>query len=258
MLGVALGVSQVVYLLVMGTLGVRLFQLARRSRKLPEALLSVHFVLCCTLAYLCLGTGMAIAQQRGGRPLEAVAWLIAVGHLLSVVGVFAVAVFNYLVFRRGSAWARVLLAVIGLAMVVGYAGYGASGAFSDARFTGGWYALLYGTYSATAAWVLLEPLLFWRTMRRRLRIGLAEPLEVNRFLLWSAGSLFRFLMLVSGGLPVVLGAAMTPETLTSWAPIILIASALSGMGVAAAYWLTFFPPRAYLARLGGRRRSAVS
>jgi hypothetical protein len=245
-LAVALAVSQLVYLVAMGALGVRLLLLARRSRQLPELLLSIHFLLCCTVAYLLLATGMAIAQHQGGRPSPTVAWLISSGHGLSVVGVFAGAAFNYLVFRSGVAWARALLAGIGLALIVGYAGYGASGGFSDARFTGGWYALLYGTYMAAAAWVLVEPFLFWTTMRRRLRVGLAEPLEVNRFLLWGIGSLLRFLMLVSGVLPVVLAA----ERLTAWAPAILTAAAFSGMGVACAYWLTFFPPRAYLARVG--------
>lgn len=246
-LGIALGVSQLLYLSIMGALGVRLALLSWRRRQLPEALLAAHFLLCCTLAYVLLATGMAIAQAAGAQPPGAVLPLIAAGHLLSIAGVFAVAAFNTLVFRRRQVWAHVLLACFGLLMVVGYAGYGWSGGFSDARFSGGWYALLYGSYMGVAAWVLLEPLLFWSRMRRRERLGLAEPVEVNRFLLWGTGSGLRLLMLAAGAVPMALAGAMTPDHLAAWAPGILITSALAGIGVAAAYWLTFFPTRRYLA-----------
>lgn len=253
MLGLALGLSQLAYLAVMGTLGVRLLLMARRSRRLPEALLSAHFLLCCTVAYVLLASGMAIAQQGGGEPSPIIFPLIAAGHLLSVVGVFAVAAFNYLVFRRRAAIGRLLLGAAGACLLVAYVGYGASGGFADAHMGGGWYAFLYGSYMAVAVWVLWEPLLFWSRMRRRQQLGLAEPLEVNRFLLWGTGSAFRFVMLAAGALPVVLAEVMTPEHLATWGPLVLISAALAGIGVAGAYWLTFFPTRAYLSLFRGAR-----
>ena len=48
-LAIALAISQLLYLIAMPTLGVRLLLLARRRRQLPEALLSAHFLLCCSL-----------------------------------------------------------------------------------------------------------------------------------------------------------------------------------------------------------------
>ena len=60
---IALGVSQIAYLGAMLTLGVRLAQLARRTRQLPEVLLAAHFLLCCTLGYALQGSGHALAIE---------------------------------------------------------------------------------------------------------------------------------------------------------------------------------------------------
>jgi hypothetical protein len=56
-LAVLLGVSQLVYVAVVLTLGIRLAALARRTRKLPEVLLRLHFLFCCSLGYALPGVG---------------------------------------------------------------------------------------------------------------------------------------------------------------------------------------------------------
>ncbi|MBW2290433.1 MAG: hypothetical protein JRG90_21810 [Deltaproteobacteria bacterium] len=60
--------SQLVYIGVVLTLGMRLLLLAKRSRQLPEALLAAHFLLCCGLGYVVLITGLSGRFQFPGLP----------------------------------------------------------------------------------------------------------------------------------------------------------------------------------------------
>ena len=172
---IALGVSQLAYLGAMLTLGVRLAQLARRTRQLPEVLLAAHFLLCCTLGYALQGSGHALAIEADA-PRALVATLLSIGHGASLLGVASVLVFNYWVFRRGTRLGQGLLAV-GIAwLVVGYLGCAASGSFWHGRPEGFWFWLLYSGFTAASIWTLSEPLLYFVALRKRLRLGLAEPL----------------------------------------------------------------------------------
>jgi hypothetical protein len=255
-LAVLLGISQALYVLVVLTLGIRLALLASRTRKLPEALLSVHFLLCCSLGYLLLGIGVPAAYQPGFLPAWAAAPLIAAGHLTSSVGVWTGVAFNWLVFRREAVWARRLVWLTALALAAGYIGAGLSGGLARGTLAGFWIWLLYGTYTAAAAWVMVEPLRHYATMRKRLRLGLAEPLVTNRFLLWGSGSVCRFVMLVVGAFASLLFHYIPAENWTTVASTTLISVAVAGLGVSVSYWLVFFPTRAYV-RLVTRRDAAV-
>jgi hypothetical protein len=240
---IALGISQVAYLGAMVTLGVRLVALARRTKQVPEALLAAHFLLSCTLGYILQGSGHALAMEPGAsRPL--VATILATGHAASVLGVGSVVVFNYLVFRRGTLLGRTLV-VIGIGMLVtGYAGYGASGGFWHGRPSGFWFWLLYAGFTAVSVWTLVEPLLYYVALRKRLRLGLADPLVVDRLLLWGIGSLARFAMLAVGAYSMLHLTGDVSELAAIAAPT-LFASGIAGLIVAICYGLAFFPPRAY-------------
>jgi hypothetical protein len=104
-LAILLGISQLLYLVTVFTLGIRLMLLAYRTRKLPESCLAAHFVLCCGLGYLLLMIGLTAAHQPGLLSSRVIAPMIGVGHLLCCVGVFGGICFNYLVFRPGQTWA---------------------------------------------------------------------------------------------------------------------------------------------------------
>jgi hypothetical protein len=241
---IILGISQLAYLGAMVTLGVRLAALARRTRQLPEALLSAHFLLCCTLGYSLQGSGYALAIEPGvSRAL--VATLLYVGNGASLLGVTTVLVFNYRVFRRGTRLGQGLLAAAVALLVVGYVGSAASGGFWHGRPEGFWFWLLYSAFTVASLWTLAEPLLYLAALRKRLRIGLAEPLVIDRFLLWGVGSVARFAMLAIGAFAMLRLTGSASDLAAVAAPTFL-ASGLAGIGVAVSYWLAFFPPRAYL------------
>jgi hypothetical protein len=253
-----LGISQLLYLAVVLTLGVRLMLLALRSQQLPESLLAVHFLLCCGLGYLLMVVGLTAANEPGLLPAAVVTALIAAGTFGSCVGVFGGICFNFLVFRRDETWARGLVALAAVTLTTGFIGYGASGGFEHGRFQGLWFWLYYGTYGVGAAWVMVEPLRYYGEMRKRLHLGLAEPLVANRFLLWGIGSLGRFLMVVGGAIPAVLFPGRPTEFVPGIVSFILIGVALVGLGVAVSYWLTFFPTRGYVRFIERRHGIAES
>ncbi len=250
---IILGISQLAYLAAMVTLGVRLALLARRTRQLPEALLSAHFLLCCTLGYALQGSGYALAiEPEASHAL--VSTLLYVGNGASLLGVTAVLVFNYRVFRRATRLGRGLLAASVALLVVGYVGGAASGSFRHGRPEGFWFWLLYAAFTVASLWTLAEPLLYFAALRKRMLLGLAEPIVVDRFLLWGVGSVARFAMLAIGAF-AMLQLTGTASDLAAVAAPTFLASGLAGIGVAVSYGLAFFPPRAYRSAVAARHRS---
>jgi hypothetical protein len=251
-----LGTSQLIYIAVVVALGVRLMRLALRSQQLPEALLAIHFLLCCGLGYLLMVIGLSAVDEPGLLPTAAVTGLLAVGTFGSCVGVFAGICFNYLVFRRNERWAQGLVALSAVTLTTGFIGYGASGGFAHGRFEGLWFWLYYGTYAAGAAWVMVEPLRYYGAMRKRLFLGLAEPLVANRFLLWGVGSVCRFFMVVAGAIPSVFFAEDAIKLAPGFVGFTVLAVGLAGLGVSMSYWLTFFPTPGYV-RFIERRHGTI-
>jgi hypothetical protein len=253
----ALCVSQTLYLLVMTALGARLLALARRTRRLPEALLGAHFVLCLSLGYALLGAGHVAGLEPGLLPPAAMVTLIGVGQAATCCGVFAGVLFNFWVFRRGELWALGLVALAGAALAASYLGYGLSGGFGHGHIGGFWFWLGYGTYLAAGIWVLFEPLRYRVALRRRVAIGLVEPLVADRFLLFGVGSAFRLVMLAIGAVAMRLAEETSQQIVPYVAPIFLVV-ALAGLGVAGAYGLAFFPPRRYARFVERRYRRSPS
>jgi hypothetical protein len=252
---VVLGISQVAYLVAMATLGIRLALLARRTRQLPEALLAVHFLASCTIGYVLQGSGHAIALEPDASP-ALFGPILAVGHLASVIGVGSVLVFNYRVFRRGTRLGVALLAIGAALLVGGYVGYAATGGFSHGRANGFPYWVLYAGFTATSVWTLVEPLAYFAALRRRARLGLADPVVANRFLLWGIGSAARFGMLVIG-LIGMLSLTGDASDIAAFAAPTFLASGAAGLAVATSYWLAFFPPRPYRAWIARRAASVA-
>ena len=85
--------------------------------------------------------------------------------------------------------------------------------------------------------------------RRRVRIGLTEPLVANRFLLWGVSTLAA-----NGIWAYSLWRELVQESDTT--EFYLVASVL-GCICALAIWLAFFPPRAYRQRFATRAAAAA-
>ena len=78
-------------------------------------------------------------------------------------------------------------------------------------------------------------------MRRRVRIGIGDPLVANRFLLWGIGTLATLLVALLYIGMQLRGHYELPASLIGVSSTLVLASAI-------AEWLAFLPPRSYRER----------
>jgi hypothetical protein len=230
-------------------LGARMFRLALRSGGLPELALAVAFT---------VSGGFGAALQAVG-PLglgsEAFQWgSYAAVRVTMHVGLACPLLFTWRVFRPSSRAAAAAFAALLLGSLAVLQGYAHDHAFGDPMYRGPWFWAEAVLYLAGFSWCAAEPLRYHRRMLRRQRLGLAEPLVVNRFLLWG---------LAYGG---AAGAILVPVAFellglaNETGPIAGLAACFALVSVVA-YALAFFPPRRYgrwLERRAARRAEAQS
>ena len=257
-IGIVAGIAQVLFLATAFLLAGHLLLQARRSRELPELLLGLHLLLAMGAGYLLISIGVVAAQHAAAPPREMIAFLIGAGYLATILGLIATLIFNYRVFRPGSRRALAFVWLVIAAMGLGWAGYGLSGEFGRARFEGTWLWLMIGGILAANLWVALEPLLYRRQLLRRLQLGLAEPLVVDRFLLWGCGSLARTAMVVVGAIASLVEQRIVPETALTLTVGVLVFASACGLFTAVTYWLTFFPTQRYSRWVSRRYASSGS
>jgi len=167
------------------------------------------------------------------------------GHLALSLACVALFAFTQRLFRPQERWARVLFWV---------ASAGSIGAVALLFLDGGSQRedaasllVLNSLRTASYGWSFAEAFLYWRQMRKRAALGLAEPLVANRFLLWSTWSgglalCFGFVLATRiAGRMLGAGAELMPTVF----PLIRIVLGAAIFTSAAAIWLCFFPPRRY-------------
>jgi hypothetical protein len=255
-IGLFAGIAQIVYLGVAFGVGSLLFARGRRAGDWTQWVLGLHLLLSMGVGYLL--TCVATVSVEFGSPLSpsVMPWVVGGGYAASALGLCLTLDFTRRVFRPGRAGALWVAGACGVAIWAGWLGYALSGGIFHARFVGGWYWLMTGGMVATNAWVAFEPLLYFSRLRRRVRLGLAEPVVANRMLLWSLGSLARAVLAPIGPVASAWLAGLDESArVSAGAGVLMLTSAL-GLVTAATYWLTFQPPRAYLrwieARAGKR------
>ena len=221
------------------TLAVRLLRLAARNRQLPELFVGLYFLL------IPISISLSIRLPVFPEAHRALAGGITyAGFALAAAALYC---FTWRVFRPDAAWARAL-AIGGSLVLAGlwvYRGWFVG--FGEGRVaTNSWTALPnYLPYF----WAFFESARYYRMMRRRARLGLADPVVVNRFLLFAMWTgVFATLPMV-GVIQVVLGES---STLFESGPILVVVRAMA-LPAGVALWLNFFPPARYCAWL--RRRA---
>jgi len=246
-----LGLSTIASLTVSLVLGVRLLRLWGRSRQLPELIFGAAFLTAGVLGYI---ASMVSAGAPGLSPdLASILTLAGIG--LISVGVSLNYLFVWKVFRPDSGWAQALFWVATgvLAITViplsGYAAPSAATQINPLTVLGD------ATRIGAGVWGAFESLRYYTIMRRRLRIGLAEPAVTNRFLLWGIATLTTSGIFFATSALVRLHFEPQEGALT---PELLIVVSLSTLGVATAQWLAFLPPAFYRRWVAGRTPAAES
>ena len=178
----------ITYTLASGIVGVRLLLRARRSRGLPELLAGLSYVGAPALGYPLA----VVASQLPNRAIAVPMYCL--GEVLLVSGCCCFLFFTVTVFRPGVRWAAsmawlgsLVLVASGVGIVHAFVSYlNAADITAHARLPlSGMVAVLLLSY----VWTALEGFRYYRMMRKRMALGLAEPVVTNRFLLWTLSGL---------------------------------------------------------------------
>lgn len=175
----------------------------------------------------------------------------ALANLATGVGSAAVFVFTRSVFRPEARWAAALVvaasAVLAVQVAFGVARAltAAPASFAEADLG---FSVRQAVTALSYAWTALEALRYRGLLVRRLVLGLADAVVVNRFLLWAVAGAGAF-----AGSSVM--SAVSLAGATPWQdPIALLAVGAGGLTAAVCAGLAFLPPRAYRAWI--ERRAA--
>ena len=96
-----------------------------------------------------------------------------------------VAFFTLRVFRAEAIWAKVLAGANVLLFVVGVSLSALGGDYEGYTVSNPWFWLEWCGYTLPYVWLTAEAILAYRRARKRQRIGLANAMVTNRYLLWA-------------------------------------------------------------------------
>lgn len=235
------GVSMLTSIIVGG----RLAWLAFRTRKLPELLMAV--ALLCN-GFLAFAVGTVAKVLIVGHP-EWRSSLTITGLSIEYVGCAGMVLFAWRVFhaeKRAAAAAVGLLGVLAIAAFLAELLTGQYLRYSDPEpISGPWIPLALLARGLAPTWLAVECLRLHAQLRRRARLGLADPIVVQRVGLWGVAMTTSALAyVVSFAHRVAYGTGLRMHL---WA--ISIVAGLATLA-AVSLWLAFFPPQVYRRRVG--------
>jgi len=218
-------------------LAAKLLGLWRRTGELPELCVGVAFLLGGGLGYLAWFT-LALAAGRGAD-VGVLGVITLVGLVCTCLGSLANGFGIALVFRPGATWPKPFLALLGLCMAgICVAYFLAPDPETASRLF--WAGVL--TALPVYVWVAVEASVLARALHKRAKLGLADPVVMNRIAQWG----------VSGAV-IVLMTALSFASRLVHGPVLpaWVAAANAGLGLVAAVaiWVGFFPPKGLRTRL---------
>lgn len=220
--------------------GARLLWMAWRGRGFPEFVLGLGL-----FAMGGIGTPLISAAKAGAQfdmALDLRVSMYVIAQVILVAGAGLVAIFTWKVFRPKGALGRGLGICLPLAGFVSFAVIPMTSSFADALATRG-----VGPHAINASnlaiylWAAIESLSYAGALRKRARLGLADPIVADRVRLWG-------IAILVAGLLVALNGAF------AWVGVDIVSSVLGatfvghfGLIAAVSLYLAFLPPRAYVA-----------
>jgi hypothetical protein len=246
---VVAGVGGGAFVLVSLALGVKLLWLARRTRQLPEFACGLALLLMGAIGYPLL----AVAQQATNLPVGFRSGLLVAQMICHVVANAAFCTFTRTVFRPSAKWASALSAAVVVAVTAEAAIQVATPGLAAFVTTGeGIWRYHGGVAIVPLLWAATESLRYGGQLARRERIGLADPVIVDRFRLWSVGMLFAASVTAVSVTLELRGTTMVnvPEG--------GLAIGVLGTLSALSMWFAFLPPAAYTRWVANRGSRGAS
>jgi hypothetical protein len=224
-------VSFGVFVAVSLVVGFRLLRLAWRTRLAPELAIGTQIFISGGIGY-----PLWVLAFSGQAPQALLPLLGILTPLFLSIGIAAFYFGIWRVFRPTEPWAAVLAGLGSAAVLIPEIYDAVTGQEFSQPALSYWTADL--ARIGAFAWASVESFAHFRLMRRRQRIGLAEPALANRFLLWGTATASAALLVVASIVNWLLFPRGTVGT-----PIVLIQSVLGLVG-SMLIWFSFYPPRA--------------
>jgi hypothetical protein len=225
---------------------------ARRGWPLPELSLAIHFLVSAFLStppQIVVYGGMGDPRLAVPEPAARALLAFAVGAM--AIGAAAAYVFTWKVFQPERLWAKAIVVAGCACLALGYAFEAVFEGFAPVVFAGPGHWIGWAGRTAAMLGIAFESFRYWLKLRRRLRLGLADPVVTNRFLLWaiwaSCATLNYVADLASRSLYWLVFDTVEPvpaHLATLVGPTIVITMALGAVS-AVTLFLTFFPTPAY-------------
>jgi hypothetical protein len=255
-MGMTAGLAILAWYLSALYVGARLLSLGLRRDNPPARWIGTYLFAAMGLGSILMSIPMWKGTLTGAGMTSLDRMLLGLGFATVVLGNVGILTFTRRVFRPQSKAALAYAFAVTALLVSGAVGHGVTTQFDRLLHT--FFATLYLTGTIlTNGWAALESLLYYAAMRKRVKVGLAQPLEANRFLLWGAGAGAAALMLLSTTLEMQLPRIMSASEILSVRMITLPFMAILGLTCAGCYLFAFFPAAWYAQRFAAPTANAT-
>jgi len=189
---------------------------------------------------------LVMVATQGSLERPAAVALSVGAHLAYLICLSSLALFTRIVFRRESYWGfiavgvTVLINAIGSGLTLSVSLGNLEGSYSMAPAVRWGGALISASFALVFLWASIEAFIYLSALRKRLALGLADPVVVNRFSIWVLGTGAAFLIDVA--LVLSNGIGLDPAT----NPLPALLQSASGLVCTLTWALTFAPSDAYL------------
>jgi len=250
-------ISSLVVLINLGlalVVGIRLLREWSRGSGVPERSLGIYFLASAFLGTVpqIIAYGSLVDQSWNLSDIQIQA-LLCMAIFSMAVGAGGVFIFTWKTFRPDQQWAGWVVGLGICALGFGFVLEAVNEGFALVLFPGVGHWLGWAGRTLVMLWVSVESFRYYALLRRRLRLGLTDPVLTNRFLLWgiwaaavflnlSADPVARVVYAVSAG---TTSGELVPEIA---APVVMVTISVTmvlGAVSAVTLFLTFFATQSY-------------
>jgi len=214
--------------------GLDLLRRATRTRGLPELFLGLAF-LFNGLSYLFTDLPILIGNDAILHPFS------YIGRILAGLCALTIAEFTRRAFRSNDSWAMAVFWTVGAVIALGLAISAFERDWEGAyplTYKGFWFEWLGGI--VPFVWLATETLRTYSKTRRQVRLGLADPIVSNRFLLIGI-----YGVLATSTYPLFLWMYIEYERSGAWSDPLEITSGIVEVFSLISLWISFSAPAFY-------------
>jgi hypothetical protein len=246
-IGAVAGLGVLAWYLSAVYVGWRLLRIGVRRDDAPARWIGTYLFVAMGIGSILISIPTARGALGGIAMTPFDRMLVALALACTVVGNLGILTFTRRVFRPHSAGARAFAVAVGALLVCGAIGHGFVDRFSWQLTEVSGVLYLSGTVLSNG-WSAAESLRYYGLMRKRCRLGLAKPLDTNRFLLWGIGAGAAALILFATTLELQMETFSTPERLAAVRRLSLPVMSALGLTCAGSYFFAFLPAGWYARR----------